>query len=66
MTKSIFGFTYGNDYFEVAFSGYVIARISCYFSGTGRREDFQFDDLPEAVKDRILDKVEELLKDAEA
>ena len=61
-TKTIFTFSCGGDLYEVAFQGYVIARISCYFDGSGRRQDLQYDDLPNEVKDKILDRVEELIR----
>lgn len=55
--KTVFYFQYEGDLYEIALCGYVIARITCYLSGS-YRQDVQYDDLPEEIKDKILDKVQ--------
>ena len=50
--KTTIKVTWQGDVFEVKLRGYIIARITCYMSSC-YRQDMQFDDLPEAVKDLI-------------
>ncbi len=58
---TIFHFTYRDDLYEVALDDLRITRITRYRDGSGHRVDYNYDDLPQAVKDLILDKIEELI-----
>lgn len=41
--------------------GYVVARIVRYVNGSSLRQEVEFDQLPEDVKDVILDRVAKIL-----
>lgn len=58
---TIFHFTHRDDLYEVALDELRITRISRYSGGTNHRTDLNYDDLPQQVKDTILDKIEEKL-----
>ncbi len=46
-----------NDLYEVALNGYVITRISMYRNGDNVRQEFEFDDLPKELQEKIIEKV---------
>lgn len=51
----------GDDCYEVSLHGHIITRITLYTNG-GQRQELSYDDLPEKVQEKVLDKVEEVLR----
>lgn len=51
---------HNDDLYEISLNGYIIARITHYTNGL-QRQEVEYDDLPEQVKEKILDKVQKEL-----
>lgn len=58
--NSILKVFHNDDLYEISLNGYIIARITCYTNGL-QRQEMEYDNLPEEVKDKILDKVQKEL-----
>lgn len=59
--RNPFHIIYEQDCYEVLMHGYVVARIVRYVNGSSLRQEVEFDQLPEDVKDVILDRVAKIL-----
>lgn len=53
----------GPDRYEIWLHRYIISRIS-YFSN-GYRQDVQFDDLPNNIKDKVIELVDQAVEENE-
>lgn len=51
--------THSDDFFEVSVRGNLIVRITKYCGGTNLRKDLQFEELSEAVREKIVSKLQE-------
>lgn len=56
-------FSTSGDCYEVVLRGCVISRITMYASGTQKAQETEYDNVPEEIKVKILEKVSEALDD---
>jgi len=52
---------YSGDLYEVNLRDHVIANIVRYLNGSQLRQEIEYDHCPEEVKDKILDKVADII-----
>ncbi len=64
-TTSTHHFLHSGDLYELVLRGHVITRITCFLDGSQMRVEYEYDSLPEAVKDKILERVEQALSNNE-
>jgi hypothetical protein len=52
---------FNSDVYEISFHDLHIVRIIRYWEGTQHRQELGYDQLPEQVKEKVLDEMEKLI-----